>query len=76
MGSLKERTTSRIVATSAPAAIETWVAMQQRLNVTIAEAALAFNTPADVIVEAVAQSQWAFVGAGVGPNRIIELDGE
>lgn len=58
-------------------ALVTWVAMQDRLNVTVREAAQTFNTTDAVIREAVDEAHWIFVsGPDDDPTKqILELDG-
>ena len=58
-------------------ALVTWAAMQDK-TVTVADAALAFNTTPDVIREAVEDAMWISV---VGPRddptkQTLELDGD
>lgn len=58
-------------------ALVTWVAMQDRAHVTVAEAALAFNTTPEIIREAVHDAYWAFLnGEDSDPDQAIELEGE
>jgi hypothetical protein len=59
-------------------ALLTWVAMQDREGVTVAEAALAFNTTPDVIREGIEEGYWtSWHGPDDDPTKqIIELDGE
>lgn len=59
-------------------AICAWVVMQRR-HTTIAQAARAFNTTANVVAGAVNDHPWMFVAGveGAGPElQFIELDGE
>ena len=65
------------------AALTTWTAMQNRLGVTVAEAATAFNTTAAVIKEAIDKHcDWAIILGSADQweadptKQIIELDGE
>lgn len=53
-------------------ALVTWTAMQER-PVTIAEAALAFNTTPDVVREAVADASWIYIDEH---RQTLELDGD
>jgi sugar/nucleoside kinase (ribokinase family) len=55
----------------------TWAAMQQR-TVTVAEAALAFNTTPDVIREVIEDASWIYVSNDdADPTKqTIELDGK
>lgn len=56
-------------------ALDTWWICQNRMNVTVAEAALAFNTTTDVIREAINEHYWMNI-AGIGDDAVIEMDGE
>jgi hypothetical protein len=61
------------------AALVTWTAMQDRLGVTVAEAALSFNTTPEVIREAIKDAAWILVVNEYDPDstkQLIELDGE
>lgn len=42
-------------------ALLVWTTMQDRIRVTVAEAALAFNTTPEIIREAVEDQMWIFV---------------
>jgi hypothetical protein len=62
-------------------ALQTWAAMQDRCNITVAEAAMTFNVAPDLIVEVVGDEDlghWMFLnGDPADPTTlIIELDGE
>ena len=59
-------------------ALVTWVAMQDRSPVTVAEAALAFNTTPEIIREAVEEAMWIGVeGPDDDPSKQrLELDGD
>lgn len=58
-------------------ALVTWVGMQDRGKVTVAEATMAFNTTPEVVREAVCDGSWMFLfGADSDPLQTIELDGE
>lgn len=59
-------------------ALVTWVAMQDRSPVTVAEAALSFNTTPGVIREAVEDAMWIGVeGPDDDPTKQrLELDGD
>lgn len=52
--------------------LTTWVAMQLREPITVAEAAMAWNTTPDIIREAADATPWLFVAAG----DVLHLDGE
>lgn len=54
-------------------ALTTWVFMQQRTGaVTVAEAALAWNTSPEIIREAAGEAMWLFLG----PDDTLDVDGE
>jgi hypothetical protein len=61
------------------AALVTWTAMQDRSPITVADAALAFNTTPEVIREAIEAACWIFIASRddiTDPTKqIIELDG-
>lgn len=61
------------------AALVTWVAMQDRSPITVAEAAFAFNTTPEVIREAIEDASWIFIATRddiTDPaQQHIELDG-
>lgn len=59
-------------------ALVIWTAMQDRSPVTVAEAAVAFNTTPEVIREAVEDASWISVeGPDDDPTKQrLELDGE
>ena len=59
-------------------ALVTWAAMNYGKKQTVAEAAEAFNTTADVIREAIGCAMWiTYVGPDDDPTKqTIELDGE
>lgn len=60
-------------------ALVTWTAMQDRYPVTVADAALAFNTTPEVIREAIEDAHWIVVVNESSPDptkQLIELDGE
>lgn len=67
-----------VFISSLGAALVTWTAMQLRSPVTVAEAAMAFNTTPDIIRDAIADAMWIFVaGEPTDPpdKQTIELDG-
>lgn len=59
-------------------ALITWVAMQNRHPVTVAEAAAAWNTTPDIIRDAVEEAMWIGIeGPDDDPTKQrLELDGE
>lgn len=54
-------------------ALVTWVAMQDRTDVTVNEAAKAFNTTPEIISEAVEDAMWIGINDSDG---VFYLDGE
>lgn len=60
-------------------ALVTWTAMQNRMPITVAEAALAFNTTPEVIREAIEDASWIYIATREDitdpAKQIIELDG-
>lgn len=58
-------------------AVSTWVWMQQR-PITVAAAALSFNTTPELIAQAVEDHYWMFLGGDATKplDRTIEHDGE
>lgn len=59
-------------------ALSAWAWMQRR-DVTVAQAARAFNTSPELVIKAVADHPWMFIVAaeGTGPDwQFIEHDGE
>jgi hypothetical protein len=60
-------------------ALVTWAAMQDRYPLSVADAALAFNTTPAVIREAIEDASWILVVNEDDPDptkQLIELDGE
>ena len=59
-------------------AVQVWAVMQNRRQVSVAEAARAFNVPPERIVEAVEEHSWMFLsGSDFDPAaRFIEHEGE
>lgn len=60
-------------------ALVTWTAMQNRTPVTVAEAAMAFNTSPEIVREAIENASWILVANEAEPDptkQRIELDGE
>ncbi|WP_174301390.1 hypothetical protein [Caulobacter sp. S45] len=58
-------------------AIQVWMLSQEREDVTVGEAALAFHLSPERIAEAVEWHYWMFLaGAGELHTRLIEQDGE
>lgn len=71
-----------VFISSLSSALTTWVCMnaEARDNISVADAAMAFNTPPEVIREAVEDGRWLFLAtpeSEMDPTKqFIEVDGE